>query len=329
MLAHIRGKRLRSVMVVLIVMVFLLSCVTASGLAQDDDERRLWDTEFLKKRQPAKAQTAERKPPVYRRTTPKPPAVDDKPATDRLPDNKAGGKTTNDKAAGGKPADDKAAADLLGITIWRLRPSSADDNKDARLLLQDEDNGGNEWTPERVEAETAFAAGERVRLSIESSRGGYLYVIDREQYADGTTSEPYLIFPTLRIRGGNNSVAAGKVIELPEKTAFRLQPMRPDYKGELLTLIVTTAPLAEITVGPRIQKLDSLQVEQWERQWAATIERFEMVSGAGRTYTKTEKEAGAGGRLLTQEDELPQTLYRVTPKPGAPLLVSVPLRIGK
>jgi hypothetical protein len=105
--------------------------------------------------------------------------------------------------------------------------------------------------------------------------------------------------------------------------------MRPDYKGESLTLIVTTEPLAEITVGPRIQKLDGHQVEQWERQWSAAVERFEMVGGAGKTYTRTEKAAGAEGRLLTQEDELPQTLYRITPKPGAPLLISVPLRIGK
>jgi hypothetical protein len=32
-----------------------------------------------------------------------------------------------------------------------------------------------EWTPERVEADTAFAEGERIRLSIESPRDGYLY----------------------------------------------------------------------------------------------------------------------------------------------------------
>lgn len=298
-----RSRQRRGLIVVLIVMAFGLGCIKAASLAQDDDERRLWDTEFLKKRQPAKSQAA-RKAPVYRRTTARPDA---KPA-----------------------ADDKLAGEMLGVTIWRLRPASAADNKDARLLLQDEDKGdNNEWTPERVEAETVFAAGERVRLSIESSRGGYLYVIDREQYADGTTSDPYLIFPTLRIRGGNNAVSAGKVIELPEKNAFRLQPQRPDYKGEQLTLIVTTEPLAEITVGPRMQKLDAKQVEQWERQWTAAVERFEMVGGAGKSYTRTEKEAGAEGRLLTQEDDLPQTLYRVTPRPGAPLLVAVPLRMGK
>jgi hypothetical protein len=32
---------------------------------------------------------------------------------------------------------------------------------------------------------------------------------------------------------------------------------------------------------------------------------------------------------LTQNDAMPQTLYQVNVKSGAPLLVKVPLRIGK
>ena len=35
-------------------------------------------------------------------------------------------------------------------------------------------------------------------------------------YGDGSTSDPYLIFPTQRVRGGDNAVGAGKVVELPE-----------------------------------------------------------------------------------------------------------------
>jgi hypothetical protein len=219
---------------------------------------------------------------------------------------------------------------MLGVTVWKLRPSTTVDGKDARLLLLENDKDDQkEWTPERVEAEISFAAGDRVRLSVESPRDGYLYVIDRERYADGTTSDPYLIFPTLRIRGGNNSVGAGQVVELPEKRAFVLKPMRPDYSGEAITLLVTSAPLGEIAVGPQIQKLDGKLVEQWERQWATSTERFEMVGGAGRIYTKEEKEAGTEGRLLTQDDDLPQTLFRVVAKPGMPVLVALPLKIGR
>jgi hypothetical protein len=52
-----------------------------------------------------------------------------------------------------------------------------------------EDARPTEWTPQRIEADTPLKVGERVRLSIESPRTGYLYVIDREQYADGSYGE--------------------------------------------------------------------------------------------------------------------------------------------
>ncbi len=278
---------------------FIASLIAASvSFAQEDEARRLWDSEFLKKRAATKAPAASRKSPAYRRATPK-----------------------------SNPVDEQVAGEMMGVTIWRLRPSGAADNKDARLLLQDDQTKDNtEWTPERVEVETVFTIGDRVRLSIESPRDGYLYVIDREQYTDGTVSAPYLIFPTVR---RNNAVTAGKVIEMPGTSAFLLKPLRADYKGELLTLIVTPAPLAEIKPGPAEVKLESKMVEQWEKQWGAPFERFEMIGGAGKSYTKAEKEAGVEGRLLTQEDELPQTLYRIVAKPGSPIVIAVPLRISK
>jgi hypothetical protein len=280
----------------------VLACAATAGVAgrggQDTDERRLWDTEFLQKRPPARTPARPRQAPTYRRATPKPAA-----------------------------ADEKAPGEMLGVTIWKLRRPTASDTADARLLLLEEAGAAtDEWTPERVESQTAFASGDRVRLSIESPRDGYLYVFDREQYADGSTSDPYLIFPTQRMRGGDNAVGAGKIVELPEKRAFVLKPMRSDYRGELLTVIVAGAPLAEVTVGPTLQKFDAAVVARWERDWGAAAERFEMTGGAGKTYTKEEKQAAAG-QVLTQADELPQTLFRVAARPGSPMLVAVPLKI--
>lgn len=273
------------------------------AVAQDEGNRQLWDAQFLKKRTGAKSPsttTAARKNPGYRRATPQAEAI-----------------------------EEKAATEVIGVTIWRLRQSRDADNKDARLLLQEETSGESvEFTPERVEAETAFAAGDRVRLGIESPRDGFLYVIDREQYTGGASSDPYLIFPTLRTRSGDNAVKAGKLIELPGRSAFRLKPMREDYTGELLTLIVSGAPLTQITAGPGMVKLDRALVEGFERQWRSAIERYELTGGAGAPYTRAEKEAGQdGSRLLTQEDDLPQTLFRVLAKPDQPLLISVPLKI--
>jgi hypothetical protein len=282
--------------------------------AQDEDApRRLWDSAFLKKRAETKTPAPARKTTAYRRATPK--------------------KTTATNAASQSQAAEQADGEMIGLTIWRLRQSRATDSKDSRLLLIDESSKEGEWTPERVEADTVFALNDRVRLSVESPRDGYLYVIDRELYTNGTTSAPYLIFPSLKSNNGANSVAAGKLVELPDgQTSFRLAPYlsNPNYAGEHLTILVATDPLKNVEPGKDPVKLDEEMVAQWESQWAGSTERFELIGGAGKTYTKAEKEAGqSGSRALTQDDAMPQTLYHVDVKQGAPLLVKVPLRISK
>jgi hypothetical protein len=104
----------------------------------------------------------------------------------------------------------------------------------------------------------------------------------------------------------------------------------PNYAGELLTILVTPEPLKNVEPGSGPVRLDPEQVAQWESQWAGAAERFELIGGAGKPYTKAEKEAGQGGaRALTQDDAMPQTLYQVDVKQGAPLLLKVPLRTGK
>lgn len=304
--------RLRTVAPLAIALSVLVSSAPAGA---QEDTRRLWDSAFLSKREPSKSKPRPKKVPEYRVATPPPAAAG-----------------TAAPAHATAPANATAPGELLGVTLWRLRPSKASDSGESRLLVQETENQRTEsfeWTPERVEAETPFAAGDRVRLSIESPRAGYLYVVDRELYADGTTSDPYLIFPTQRMRDGDNSVRAGKVIELPEKSAFKLTPLRSDYQGERLTILVTSEPLPQVTVPANAERLDPSLVSQWETQWAAAAERLELVGGAGRAYTGIERDAAAQGRLLTQDDELPQTLYRVLSAPGSPVVISVLLKIAK
>ena len=80
-----------------------------------------------------------------------------------------------------------------------------------------------------------LAIGQRVRLSIESARTGYLYVINRELYADGSTGEPYLIFPTTRLHRGDNKVTIGRI----EVTAVSTAPdtkQRPGSRRPAMSL---------------------------------------------------------------------------------------------
>lgn len=226
---------------------------------------------------------------------------------------------------------------VLGVTIWRLRPATKTD--EARILIT---KGGkkSDWTPERVEASTAFREGQLVRLSIEVPRTGYLYVINREQYADNTMSEPYLIFP-LAANNAPNKVTAGRVVELPSPTddqsVFELHSFRaagkPPQVAELLTFIISPEPLTGLpraTSTDAPLKLPAALVEDWEKRWSAQVEQLELEQGAGQAYTRAEQRAGlSSNKRLTQADPLPQTIFRVGTKRGTPFAVKMPLKIAK
>jgi len=259
--------------------------VIAAGVlaAQDETTRSIVPEAFLKAR-PAPA-TASKTP---RRATYRP--------VDRARPGAAGGETVE-----------------LGVTVWRLRAAKA--GEPVRLLVQQAESS-TEWTPERVGSGSSLAIGDRVRLSVESPRAGYLYVIDREQYADGTLGTPYLVFPTTRTRGGNNQVAGGRLIDIPAQDDrppyFTMKPSRPDQTGERLTLVVTDKPLPDVTIGDQPIQLQPAQVADWEKRGTGTVQRLEMVGGAGRAWSRAEQRAAADAtRRLTQEDPPPQTLFRI------------------
>lgn len=214
----------------------------------------------------------------------------------------------------------------LGITIWRLRPPTPADA--GRDFIHD---GGEDWMPVRVSVGTPLAEGDRVRVGIESPEPGYLYVINREVYANGRRGEPALIFPTTRINGGDNRVKAGRLIELPsqqdDRAYFTVRPSRrrPDQVGELLTAIVTAKPL-DLDIGPERLRLPEEQVLEWEQRWTVPWELFEQIGGEGTPWTRAEREAGlAASRDLVQDEPLPQSIYHVRTKADAALLVSVSL----
>jgi len=216
----------------------------------------------------------------------------------------------------------------IGVTVWRLRPARSSD-EGGRLLGLDGAQQ-TQFTPERIEADTPLNIGDRVRITVESPRQGFLYIIDREQYADGTLGEAMLIFPTRHTRGGDNRVEPGKLIDIPAQedqySYFTAQPGRSDQVAEVLTIIVVPQALP-LQIGDRPLRISAQELAGWEKLWGGEAERLELVGGAGRTWTNEEKLAGAAnGRQLTQGDPPPQTVYRVARRTGGPFLVTVPLR---
>ncbi|HEX8290125.1 MAG TPA: hypothetical protein VF570_00135, partial [Pyrinomonadaceae bacterium] len=160
-----------------------VSLVAAQDTPDGETTRKLWDTAF---------NTTRKKPARAGRSIPR---RDYRVATPRV-----------------SPVG-VAGDSVVGVTIWRLRPSK--DADEGERLIVHEGSDAAAWIPERVPGNAGLVEGDRVRLSIEAARTGYLYVIDREQYADGTLGEPYLIFPTTRTLGGDNRVKAGRLVDIP------------------------------------------------------------------------------------------------------------------
>lgn len=175
-----------------------------------------------------------------------------------------------------------------------------------------------------------------MRITVESPRHGCLYIVDREQYADGSFGEPMLIFPTLRTRGGDNRLMPGKLIDIPAQedqySSFTAQPAgaRRDQVAEVLSVILSPRQLP-LTIGDQPLRILPSQLAEWEKLWGGMAETLELVDGAGRTWTTEEKAASAAnGRQLTQSRPPPQTVYRVAVrKSSGPVIVTVPLRYGR
>lgn len=219
----------------------------------------------------------------------------------------------------------------VGLTLWRFRPATATD-KTKELVEEDGDTPSTEWSLERIEEGTLLAPGQRIRLSVESlSRSGYLYVINREEYADGSFGDARLIFPTRRTPEGANNVKAGKMIFIPPLPRyFRIKPSSSPkgHVAEVLTLIVAPQLLIDPSqLANTALTLTKEQVESWEKQENSAPTKFEMEGGAGQVMTEKEQASvSANAAALTQDDPPPQTIYRLIVKPNDVLLVRLPLR---
>jgi len=288
--------------VILVIAGSLQVAVCAGQRGRDEATRKLWNTEFLEQRPQA------------------------------LQARRAVKTRKNGPGAANKASVPASSLSYLGLTVWRLRAARTDDDQDA-ILISNEKETSRGWIPEAVSTDVKLSAGDRVRLSVETSHSGYLYVIDREEFADGHMGEPSLIAPVTRIRGGNNQVTAGRITEIPARDDsvpyFTLERSRPDHSGEAITFLLTPKRL-NLAIGRNAVALPENQVKQWERDWSKAVELHNDYTQTGRVWSKVERASGTEAtRKLTQKDPLPLTLYRVAATASEPLLVTVRLQIAQ
>ncbi|HZE70163.1 MAG TPA: hypothetical protein VE135_11645 [Pyrinomonadaceae bacterium] len=277
------------------------AAVESADKENDEEERRRMFRSFKSRRQSA-ASNRTRIPPKN------PPAV--KPTA----------------------ADSVSSEDaFVGFTVWEMRESGSGTERRSFKLKKP---GGESVVlrPFRLGSDSQLVTGRSYVFSIESARTGYLYIIDREQYADGKLGEPLLLFPTKSVHGGSNRIESGDPVEIPDQKSesayFEATRSDQNHIGEVLTIIVSPKPLIEparLMDDPITLPVD--EVKKWEQQWATKTRWAENVEAVGLPYTEEEGHAGADPSYkLRESDPLPQRLYQVGSKGGDPLVVSLLLR---
>lgn len=221
----------------------------------------------------------------------------------------------------------------VGVTVWRLREATASDLAGAKMLVQPHSDSTQprEFVPERAALTKPFAVGDRVRASFESAQEGFLYIIDQERLAGGALGPPKLIFPTMHIREGRNQMEPGGLVETPPQEDkdpyWEFKKQNSGYAGELLTLVFSRQPIAELQPGKEARDLDEAWWNARLRDWALPVTKIE--GGSGAPATAAEIQAGrSGSKALRPSDPRPQTTFSGTPKRGAPLVASFSLTVG-
>ena len=184
----------------------------------------------------------------------------------------------------------------------------------------------------RVEPTHEFRNGDRVRLALEPSVDGYLYIFDSE---DGGL--PRMIYPDARLDGGDNWIEAHVPMEIPssEESEERLRWFEFYGKpgGDRIFVVVTREPLKSVPTSDELVAFCGLNKDNcpwqpspdvWQQIEKATKAQVKVAisKNFGQTQTETEKVATTRGLGLDKSAPQPSVI-RMNALTSEPLLVTV------
>ena len=184
----------------------------------------------------------------------------------------------------------------------------------------------------RVEPGHEFHSGDRVRISLEPSVDGYLYVFHTEG-----AGQPEMIYPDPRLDEGENWIEAHVPMEVPssEQSDERYHWFVFDNNPatERLYVVVTRQPLPSVPTGADLVKFCSENKDKcpwrpfsevWAQLQDANKAEVKVVTSKTFGQSQTEKEQVATTRGLGLDQSAPQpAVIRMTATTNAPVLVTV------
>jgi hypothetical protein len=237
----------------------------------------------------------------------------------------------------------------------RRRPSNANVNSSAGVKVNTNSNTGTKTTGAkkiyaaiglgytmfmreaggrsiRVDPAREFRTGDRIRLALEPSVDGYLYIFDSEN-----GGVPKMIYPDVRLNGGDNWIEAHVPVEIPssEEADERLRWF--EFYGQpgsdRVYIVVTREPLPLVPTGDALVAFCAAKENKcpWEPPDAAWVQiddarkgevRIATTDNFGQAQTQREQVATTRGLGLDQSVP-PPSVIRMNASTSAPILVTV------
>jgi hypothetical protein len=184
----------------------------------------------------------------------------------------------------------------------------------------------------RTDPTRQFRNGDRVRLALEPSVDGYIYIFD-----DDGSGPPKMIFPDARLDGGNNWVEAHVPIEIPssEETEERLRWF--EFFGppgnDRIYIVVTREPLPIVPIGDDLVAFCGTNKDKCP--WAIPANAWTQVENASKAQVRvattnnfgqaqTERERISMTRGLGLDKSIPPpSVIRINASSDQPTLVTV------
>jgi hypothetical protein len=243
---------------------------------------------------------------------------------------------TNDQSAIPAPTPSSAGNsnaqfgdERIGVSLWKLRPAVDSDDRSKRIIEHPSPKKGNtpqaEFVAVRAKLGVELFPGDRIRLSVVSERAAFIYVFDREAYSDDTLGQPLLIFPTMRIRGGKNGIAPGRLLEIPanedDPPYLQVRKSHGNHVGELLMIFVATERLPDLDNGVR---LSASRFSQIESSFAPAVLFHQDSKDLSQLQGSAEASRTQSSTRLEPREEFPQLVYSL---PGGASRAAIAIRI--
>lgn len=182
----------------------------------------------------------------------------------------------------------------------------------------------------RVDPRREFAAGEGIRIALETNTDGYLYVFHTE---DGRN--PQMLFPHTTLNRGANNIASHSLYQVPPALDKWFEfDERP--ATERLYVVVSRKPLEGAPAGAALVKHCEGAGEGEDCYWKPTPTLWSQIEkeaggkqillakseeNVGQAQTTAEREALTRGIKLSKADPAPSVVY-LNASPSAALLVA-------